>query len=143
MNVAQQPGPQSMLQWVISSLGFPYAILLPMAGLLAFVLTMIYVLRGRGVLGGISLLFIVLMPFFIGIFGALDGAIRAFSVIAMSDVSVKSSEIAAGVSEALVVPTVGLLFMAPSYIVAMAGLFARSFAENDPEGRMMRKPGLR
>jgi len=110
-----------------------------MAGFVAFVLTVIYVVRGRGALGGISLLFIVPMPFFLGIFGALEGVIRAYSVIAISAAAPKPSEIAAGISMALVVPMDGLVCMAPSYIVAMLGLFARSFVDED----VVRKPRLR
>jgi hypothetical protein len=111
------------------ALGPKYIVLLGLGGLLAFVLTLIVVLRGRGPMAGAALVFIVPIPFFIGLYGAVDGAIASYTIIANSVLQPKPSEIAQGFSLALATPLVGMLLMAPSYALAMFGLMARSLAD--------------
>src|SRR5581483_5717516 len=92
----------------------------------AFVLSLVIVFRGRGPLAGAALVFVVPMPFFIGLYGALEGAIAMYSVIAATVVQPKPSELAYGTSLALAAPLVGTLLMAPAYLVATVGSFVRS-----------------
>lgn len=121
---------QSYLHWVANSLGV-YSLLIPIAGLLAFVLTILMVTRGKGTAGALSLLFIVPLPLFVGIYAGIEGAISAYSVIAISDAVPKPSLLAAAISTSLIAPLVGMMFMAPSYVVAMFGLFTRGLSSDD------------
>lgn len=115
---------------MFSALGLSYVILLPLAGLLCFVLALILVLRGKGPMAVASLILIVHIPLLIGVFAAIQGAMASYTVIAMSSASPKPSEVAAGISTALVAPMVGMLFMIPGYVTAALGSFVRSFVAN-------------
>ena len=122
---------QSMAMWMLHSLG-PYALLLPLAALVSFALCLFLVLRGRNAWGGAAACVLVPMPLLLSLFGGLQGAMASFMVISNSQATPKPSEVAAGISAALVIPYVGLLLTAPGYLVAVIGLLARSFA---PERR--------
>ena len=117
-----EPVRQSLLEWYVTALGPKYIFLLGLAGLAAFVLTWLVVLRGKGPLAGASLVFIVAMPFFIGLFGAIDGYLAVNLVIASSVLQPKPSELAQGTALSLAAPMTGMFLMAPSYLVAMFGL---------------------
>jgi hypothetical protein len=117
--------------WVVTTLGIN-ALLIPLCAAVSFGLTMLLLLRGKGPLAGAALLFIVPMPLVLGFWGALKGSIASFAVIAMSDVAVKPSDVAAGVAEALLGPMMGLLMMAPSYLAAVIGLVIRSLRAEGP-----------
>jgi hypothetical protein len=117
---------QSWLNWFFSSLGFGYALLLPAVALICFVLTLIVVIRGRGPMAAAAIVLVVPTPFLIGIVAGLRGGIASYAVIAMSSTPPKPAEVAAGISTALIAPFVGLLLMAPSYLVAVAGTLIRS-----------------
>lgn len=133
-----EPVRQSYLQFLYSALGIKYTLLLPLAGLAAFVVTLIVVIRGKGSLAGVTLLFIVPAPFFIGLYGALEGTVASYQVIAASAVQPKPSELAQGISMALVTPMIGLLLMVPAYATATIGLLVRSLsasADRPPQGR--------
>src|SRR5262245_43055132 len=117
---------QSYLSWFIGSLGWFYTLALPATGFLAFVVALLLVLRGRGAMTGAALWFVVLFPVGLGIYGALEGAVQAFSVISMSEVTPKPSEIASGVAMSLVAPMVGMLVSLPAYLVAGLGSVIRS-----------------
>lgn len=117
---------QSLLSWMFMALGLKYAILLPVAGLVCFLLVLILVIRGKGPLAAASLILIVHVPLLIGIFAAIQGAIGSYSVIAMSPTTPKPSEIAVGILTALVAPLVGMLLMVPGYATAAIGAFIRS-----------------
>ncbi len=128
-----EPVQQSLLSWMFTALGFPYVILLPLAGLLSFLLALVIVLRGKGPMAGAALILIVHVPLFIGVFAAIQGAIASYTVIAMSASTPKPSEVAAGISTALVAPLVGMLLMVPGYATAALGAFIRSFVANAEE----------
>ena len=120
------PGAQSLLSWMFSALGIGYGILLPLAGLVCFLLVLVVVLRGRGPLAAAALILIVHVPLLIGLFAAFQGAIASFTVIATSASTPKPSELAAGISTALFAPLVGVLFMVPAYATAALGALVRS-----------------
>ncbi len=130
MSTAAEPVRQSLLFWVFTSLGFPYVILLPLAGFLCFVLTLIVVLRGRGPMAAAALILIVHVPLLIGAFAAIQGGIASYTVIAMSETAPKPSEVAEGISTALVAPMVAMLLMVPGYATAALGAFIRSLVTN-------------
>ena len=121
---------QSFLVWFISSLGWRYGLLLPLVAAIAFILTVIIVLRGRGPYATAALLLIVPMPLIVGMVGVVDGLMNSLMVIAMSSSSPKPSVFAQGISTSLVTAMVGFLLMFPSYMLAMLGMFARSLGLN-------------
>ncbi len=129
------PVQQTMLQWFLVSLGFRYAMLLSLAGLLSFVLALFIVLRGKGPLAGSALMLIVHVPLLIGVYAAIDGLMRVYLVIAGSDVTVKASEVANGYSTALVAPLVGMALMVPGYAIAALGSLIRSLSENREQSK--------
>jgi len=125
---------QSLLKWIVTALGFPYVILLPLAGLLCFLLTLIVVSRGKGAMAAASLIFIVPVPFLVGVFAAIRGGIASYTTIATSVTVPKPSEVAAGISTALVAPMIGMLLMAPSYATAALGAFIRALSAKTKTG---------
>ena len=120
---------ESYLMWLVRSLGLRFTVLLPLAGLVSFALTGVLVVAGKGKSNGTAIAFVVGIPFLVGIFGMLDGFMASFIVIASAPTSPKPSEIADGISSAIVTPFIGMLLMAPSYMLATIGLFIRSLTE--------------
>ena len=125
-----EPVRQSCLAWMFSALGISYAILLPLAGLICFLLALILVLRGKGPMAAAGLVLIVHVPLLIGVFAAIQGAISSYSVIAMSATTPEPSERAAGISTALFAPLVGMCLMVPGYATAAIGAFIRALWSN-------------
>lgn len=121
-----QPVQQSLLNWMLTALGFPYVVLLPVTGGLCFLLALIIVLRGKGPMAAASLVLIVHVPMLFGIFAAIQGGIASYTVIATSAATPKPSEVAAGISTALVAPLVAMVVMVPGYATAALGAFIRS-----------------
>ena len=117
----------SMLQWIVSALGIPYIFLLPLAGLVSFVLALLVVLRGKGPMAVLAVILIVPIPFLVGLFAATNGAMASLAVIASSPTAPKPAEIAEGVSTAIIAPMVGMLLMVPAYAAAVVGAIIRSF----------------
>lgn len=126
MQPEMEPVRQSFLSWLFQSLGLGYAVLLPLAGLFSFFLVLVIVIRGRGPFAGVALVLICHVPMLVGIFAAIQGAIISYSVIAMSSNAPKPSEVAAGISAALIAPMVGMVMMVPAYATAAVGATARS-----------------
>jgi hypothetical protein len=71
------------------------------------------------------------MPFLVGIYGAIEGAIEMYQVVAAISTQPKPSELASGISMALATSMVGMLLMAPAYAVAVVGLFIRTMFESN------------
>ena len=122
-----EPVQQSHLSWMLASLG-PYALLLPLAGMLCFLLALVLVVRGKGPMAATSLILIVHVPLLIGVFAAIHGGIASYQVIASSAATPKPSDVAAGISTALFAPLVGMMLMVPGYATAAIGAFIRSLA---------------
>jgi hypothetical protein len=133
--IAAQPVPKSLLRFFYDAIGLQYVLLLSMAAIIGFAITLIVVIRGRGTLATAALLFAVPLPFVVGMFGALDGAAHSLVIISQSDMAPKSSEVAQGVSVVLITPMVGMFLMSPSYAVAMFGSLIRSFLEERSTGQ--------
>lgn len=121
----EPPRQQSMLGWTFRALGWTYTLALPLAGLIAFVLALIIVIRG-GSYAGSALLFVVPIPLLVGLLGFLDGLIRGYQMLATPNSAPKPWEMAEAVSTSLVTPLVSMLLMAPAYLVAAGGLFLRT-----------------
>jgi hypothetical protein len=126
------PVPQSFLSWILTALGFRYAILLPMSALVGFVLTLVVVVRGKGPMAAAALLLIVPIPFLIGVFAAIEGGVLSFRVMATLVTDPPPGHVAHAISTLLVAPMVGMSLMAPSYILAILGSLVRSFSA-DPK----------
>lgn len=116
-------------------MGVPYVLILPLAGFLCFLLVLIVVLRGRGPLAAAALILIVPVPLLIGIFAAIQGGIASYTVIATSAAAAKPSEVAAGISTALIAPLVGMIVMVPGYATAALGAFIRALAAKAETGK--------
>jgi hypothetical protein len=126
------PVQQSFLSWIVTALGFKYAILLPVSALVGFVLTLIVVVRGKGPMAGVALVLIMPVPLLIGVFAAIEGGISSYMQIARLANGPAPGQDAAVISTLLVAPMVGMSLMAPSYILAMLGSVIRSFSA-DPK----------
>jgi hypothetical protein len=127
-----EPVQRSFLSWILTALGYKYTILLPLLGLIGFVLTLIIVIRGKGPMAGVALLLIIPAPLLLGVFAAIEGGIGAYQQIATLQKAPPSGHDAVVISNLLVAPMVGLLLMAPSYILAILGSLVRSFSA-DPK----------
>lgn len=117
---------QSMLQWMIVSLGPVYLLLIPLTGLLSLALVVLITIRGRGPMSAAALVLIIPLPILIGLFASIHGMISVHTVIAMSDTAPKPSELAAGTSTALVSSMVGILAAVPACFAAVVGATIRA-----------------
>lgn len=131
MNV--EPGSESLLVWAYYSLGFLFTVLLPLTGLLSFVLAIVIVRRGKGLMAAASLLLIVHLPFLVGVFAAIQGAVSMYAMLGNSSLTPKPNEISQGISTIFVAPLIAMLLMIPGYSVAAIGTLIRSFEERTPE----------
>ena len=124
--IDEAPRQMSYLQFVFNSLGWRYTFLLPMAGLFAFVVILVLVLRGKGSALPVALMLVVPLPFLVGIVGVVDGLLASFQVIAMSDTTPKPSDLAQGIAMSLTTAWVGILLSIPGFLLAVGGTFVRS-----------------
>jgi hypothetical protein len=120
-----QPRRISMLSWTFRALGWTYTLALSLAGLIAFALALIIVIRG-GSYAGSALVFVVPIPLLVGLLGFLDGLISGYQMLATPNSAPRPWEMAEAVSTSLVTPLVGMLLMAPAYLVATGGLIFRA-----------------
>jgi hypothetical protein len=131
------PVRHSFLSWIFAALGFKYVILLTVSASLAFVLTLIVVVRGRGPMAGVALMLIIPLPLLIGIFAAIEGGVSSCNEIAVV-ADPAPGRVAEAISIMLVAPMVGMLLMAPTYILAALGSLFRSLSadpKTSSEGR--------
>lgn len=120
---------ESFLGWMIRAMG-PIGLLIPVAAFFGFVLALVVVIRGQGPFALAALVFLVPIPFLLGLLGAVYGMILSLQVIATSSVAPKPSELSDGIATALFTPLLGLVCMAPGYLVAVLGSLARSFSKS-------------
>lgn len=119
---------ESYLGWMIRCMGI-VGLLIPVAGLFCFALTLIVVIRGQGPFAFAALALLVPIPFLLGLLGTLQGMILSLQVIAVSSIAPKPSEVSDGIATALFNPLIGLICMTPSYLVATVGSIVRAFAK--------------
>ena len=119
---------QSMLSWMLSSLGPWYTVILPLSAFACLLLILILVWRGNTPMAAAALLLAVFAPLLIGIFAYLQGTISCYYVIASSGATPDASKVAEAVSASLVAPTVSMVLSAPGFVIAILGAFVRSFA---------------
>jgi hypothetical protein len=123
---------QSFLGWIIQVLGFKYGILLTVSALVGFVLTLIVVRRGKGSMAGVALALIMPVPFLIGVYSSIEYVVSYYLFMAVQPPAPQSGHEAGVKAVMLVLPMVGMLLMAPSYILAIIGSLLRSFSA-DPK----------
>ena len=118
---------QSMLNWVVSSLGPIYVILLPLSAIVSFVAVLILVTRGRGPMAAVSILLFLLAPTLIGIFGYLHAAtmnnFEIYNGCGTPDPNVVMKTDAAAIFS----PLVGMFLSIPAFALAAIGTLMRSF----------------
>lgn len=119
------PRNESMVLWLLRSLGWRYGLGLAFLGSVSFALSLLVVIRG-GPYAGSALVFLVAMPLLFGLMGVIDGLMGSFTVMAHSSSAPKASEIAEGVSLSLVSAMAGIWAAAPAFLVATIGLLVRT-----------------
>jgi hypothetical protein len=130
-----EPLQRSVITSMVSAVGFPYVILLPLAGVVCFLLALIVVLRGKGPMATPALILIVHVPLLIGIFAATQGALASYTLMAASVATPKPADVAQGISTALVAPIVGLMLMVPGYATAAIGAFIRCLSADSEDSK--------
>jgi len=126
----QEPQQKSILEWAIPALG-EYALLLPVVGVLSFILIAVLLFRGKGPFAGASLVLVVALPLLVGLFGAITGLLKSFSVIAMSELAPEASQMAMGISTALFSLLVGTFITGGLLVIAILGSFIKALIHSD------------
>ena len=116
---------QSFLMWVFHSLGF-FSVLLMLALMFSFAITLLLVWRVRGGWAIAGLMFVVPIPLWVGILGTILGYIQAYRVIAMSASAPDPAMLAHGLSTAMVSSYVGAVLVIPNFLLAVIGSVVRS-----------------
>ena len=127
--------PPSFAAWALSSLGF-FGLLIPFFGFAILIGACVVVARCRPPAIAAFLLFVPL-PLMMAVFATAKGMVAAFSVIALSEIELKTSQIAGGLAETALLLIVGMLATIPSYLVIAVGLFVRTLVagnESSPDG---------
>ena len=119
--------PRSYLAWMIESLGV-YAIILPFLGMLLFGVSCIVVALSKRPAVIAACLVLVPLPFIIGVFAFLNGAISAFQVIANSETAPAPRDVASGIASGLFAPLMAIEVTLPGYLVLAFGLLWRTIA---------------
>ncbi len=127
----REPVQVSYLAWMYQALGIFYALVLPLTGMLLFIGACLVVAMNRRPAVIAAYLVFLPLPLLIGLFGSIQGAISAYSVIAVSSASPDPAEIAAGISTALFSTLVGFIVSFPAYFVTAIGLFFRAVTSPD------------
>jgi hypothetical protein len=133
--LAQEPAPpRSTLGWLIEALGGS-GLFIAFLAFLVFVGACLVVARGRRPETIASFAAFVPVPFLFGLGAMMKGTVASFMVVAEANIDLKTSEIAAGIGEALVPPLFGLGMMFPSYLVLGIGWLVRLMAPHPEDGR--------
>jgi hypothetical protein len=116
------------LRWLFTQLGLKYSILLPVSGVLCFVLVLAIVLRSKGPMAAVALVLVVHVPLLIGLYATIEGIIETCTVI--HGVAPSSAELASGIGTSLAAAKVAILLMVPAYSAAAIGAFLRGRHNN-------------
>jgi hypothetical protein len=91
---AEAPVRQSYLAWMYHSLGFFYAVVIPLAALMVFLGACLVVAMSRRPAVIAAYLVFLPLPLLIGLYGTIEGFIAVYSVIVMSPTAPKPAELA-------------------------------------------------
>jgi hypothetical protein len=125
--------PQPFVVWLFRALGIRYTVFLPFIALLAFVLAGLALWRFKTPVLTAILVAVVPLPLFYGAMGMIDGMMASWSVVSLSGVSVKNSDLAEGAALSLVTMQVGLILLLPTYLLAVVGLTYRALMHVEAE----------
>jgi hypothetical protein len=129
---ATAPQQQSFLLWLYQSLGLMYSGLFFLSAVIGLILVLVLLVRGKGPMAAVCLLFVVHLPVVIGVLGAVQGMISMYSVLAASNATPKPADLAQGISTSLVTVLVGSLLTLGFYMLAIPGTLLRSFRSESP-----------
>lgn len=118
---------QSYVQFYFDLLGLTVALVLPLSGLVAFVLTLLLVNRGKGISVGPALILIVPLPMYIGLFAALNILLGILPPIPKLNYEPRLGELAFTYWAAEYAIRAGMLWSIPAYLTAVIGTTVRSF----------------
>jgi hypothetical protein len=118
---------KSYLHTYFVALGPTFALLLPISALVAFVLTLLLVRRGRGEALGPALLIIVPMPVYVGTFAAIYGVLSFLPPIPKLNTQPSHLDVAFELWMADICVFSGMLLSTPAYLTAVIGTTIRSF----------------
>lgn len=122
----------SYLVWMYQALGIRHSFLLPASAILAFVLVLLVVLKGKDSTIGPCLVLIVPLPLLVGMYAMFDGLVASFQVLSASQVAPKPAEIFEGLAMSSVAPFLGMFLALPSYFAAVLGLLIRTLGPERP-----------
>ncbi len=131
MPVEEPVQAQSFLGWMIESLGPFYALAIPLAGVVAFVVTCIAVGKVKRPGSVAAYAVIAAAPVLLGLFGTVSGALQSLAVVANASVAPKPSEVSGGIATALFTLLVGMMAAFPAYAVCCLGILVRTFRGED------------
>jgi len=126
-----EPVAESLLTWMLNSLGPMYTILLPLSALVSFVLVIILVFRGHGAMAVASLMLVLMAPTLIGIFAYTQGSVMSCYVITNGGGTPDPAKAAETMSTALLPPMIAMFLSIPAYAVAAIGTLVRSFGSKN------------
>ncbi len=121
---------ENYLWWLFTQLGLKYSILLPLSGLLCFVLALVIVRRGEGPMAAAALVLIVHVPLLIGLYATVDGLMQTCTF--MHGAAPRSTDLLTGIHTSLVASKVALLLMIPGYTTAAIGALLRGTRADAP-----------
>lgn len=120
---------ESFLQFVVSSLGVRYSILLTFATVGAFLIVAAMLLRGRGAWAAAATLLAVTLPAFVGVLAFVDGMLSSFLVVARSNATPQPAAWAEGLAMSLVSVNLGMFLTGTLLFIALIGLTVRALME--------------
>jgi hypothetical protein len=109
--------PRSLLGVIVESLGI-YAFVVSLCALIAFVLILMLVLRGKGPLVGSAILLTAPLPVVVGLFGAVQTGLTSSHAIALS---ANPSGIAEPATKMLIIVLYSLVVALPAIALAIVG----------------------
>ncbi len=122
--------PTTYFQWMLDALGLYYCLLLVLAGVCGFVMTLLMVRRCKGDKPSIGILLCIGLPLLVGLQATVSGMIKGMISIATHATGESNQEDMARVIAISLFPLLlGILLMIPGYLVATIGLFRRSIWE--------------
>jgi hypothetical protein len=118
----------SFLLWLYKQLGFRYAFLLPGSGLAVFLGGVAVAARARRPAPLAAYLLLALLPFFIGVFAAIEGMFLTNFILSQSARFPRMDEFASGYAASLVAVLVGMVATAPTYLLIACALVMKCLA---------------
>ena len=121
---------ETLLGWIFEAAGPLCLLILVLSGVASFIMTLAIVRKGKGPLAGSALMLAVLMPFFVGLYFAVEGSMRNLVFLSMNP---DQEFRATGLATALFVFLIGMVLMIPSYLLAVIAATLRSRSKKAEE----------